>query len=429
MNTTHMFHGRWLAKSLARLAWFAAMFAASARVSAAQIATGSDGSDGAFVFVQDTGPGAIANRMTIDLALAASGLDSGGQPITWQTPSPVAGHGVYDAYAWAIVFKYTSAVIPEGKTVVFANHPSRAPVVWLVQGTCTIAGEISLNGNTMINAWPEPGPGGFRGGAGRSHLGSFVSIGGFGPGGGAVGGCAGPPASADNAYSSPACFPLIGGSGTGANASGISASGSGAMLIAAGTRIDLGPTSMLRSQGLPAPSGGCQTPIAGGGCFRLVADTIVQSNTATFAVTGGWGGAGNGRVRYEANSFQGTLFGTPLPTLGPPGQLLPEASSPSLRVVSVTVAGQAHAVPADPRAGGFPTQADVHVLSTGPATILLEARNVLPGQTCTLRMLDLVGNATSQTSTPLVGTHALSTATVTVSLSPAVYALQARVSL
>ena len=86
-------------------------------------------------------------------------------------------------------------------------------------------------------------------------------------------------------------------------------------------------------------------------------------------------------------------------------------------------------MPADPRAGGFPTQADVHVLSTGPATILLEARNVLPGQTCTLRMLDLVGNATSQTSTPLVGTHALSTATVTVSLSPAVYALQARVSL
>ncbi len=153
----------------------------------AQIVTGSDGSDGAFVFVQDTGPGAQANTMTIDLALAASGLDGQGQPITWQTPSPVAGRGVYDPFVWAVVFKYSAIAMPAGKTVRFANHPSRAPVVWLVAGSVVVeaGGQVVLDGVGSFSggAHTEPGPGGFRSGQPISGVGTD----GFGPGGGVAG--------------------------------------------------------------------------------------------------------------------------------------------------------------------------------------------------------------------------------------------------
>ncbi len=79
--------------------------------------SGSDGSDG--VFNPQT-------SVVIDLRDAATA--------TWDTPSPVAGHGVYDASQWAVVFKYTTVDIPAGVVVGFTNHASGAPVVWLASG-------------------------------------------------------------------------------------------------------------------------------------------------------------------------------------------------------------------------------------------------------------------------------------------------------
>ena len=97
----------------------------------AQLSIPSDGSDGAF------SPNA---NVVIDLGLAANGI--------WNTAG--SGNGVYDAEKWAVVFKYSSVNIPSGVKVTFKNHPTYAPVVWLVQGNVTIAGELNLDGNVGV---------------------------------------------------------------------------------------------------------------------------------------------------------------------------------------------------------------------------------------------------------------------------------------
>ena len=81
----------------------------------------SDGSDGAFNPVAS---------VEIDLGLATNN-----NPSVWSDNNFAnAGNGVYDRVKWAVVFKYSSVNIPAGVTVIFKNHPTHAPVVWLVQG-------------------------------------------------------------------------------------------------------------------------------------------------------------------------------------------------------------------------------------------------------------------------------------------------------
>ncbi len=381
---------------------------------------GSDGSDGVFTFVPDT-PG--GNTMTIDLALAASGLDGGGMPITWQTPSPVPGRGVYDPVIWSVVFKYSSVTIQDGQTIRFSNHPSNAPVVWLVGGVCEVRGAITYGGSVASYAWSVPGPGGFRGGV--TWQGGAGS-GGFGPGGGVGDG-----SEPTWGYGSATCFPLIGGSGSGGGScTSRSGAGGGALLIAADLEINiLGNASISAAGGSYfCSSSGCLNVGAGGGVLRLVSDVVTKSNTSSIAMPGGIC-APAGRVRIEANSYNGLLNGTPVPTLGPPGQLLPDASTASVRVVSATIGGQVFPIPADPRAETLPMSADTLISGTGSATFLLEARNVDPGRVCTLRVLNVAGSAVTYTSTPLAGSFALSTATVTFNLSTGVFAMQARVVL
>ncbi len=378
---------------------------------------GSDGSDGVFTFVPDT-PG--GNVMTIDLALAASGLDGGGMPITWQTPSPMAGRGVYDPAIWAVVFKYSELTVPAGKTILFSNRAGRPPVVWLVQGTCTLAGVVSLPGIQANYDWPEPGPGGFRGGHGAG-----ASANGFGWGGGISGSLSGL-----YNYGSAACFPLIGGSGSraGDSCGGVtnySAAGGGAILIAADVRIDLLANSGIYARG-GFQSCGSVSPAGSGGAIRLVSDVISKDGLATLDADGS---GTPGRIRVEGNTILGLITGAPTPSTGSPGTLLPDASTATLRVVSITIGGQTHSVPSDPVSDTNATSADLILSGSGSATFNLEARNVAPGTTCTLRVLDLLGAATTYTSTPLVGTSALSTATVTVPLGTRVYAIQARVVL
>ena len=99
----------------------------------AQLVIPSDGSDGAF------NPGLSPTNVVIDLSQAVTG--------NWNANNSAnAGKGIYDASKWAIVFKYSSVNIPAGVTVSFKNHPTHAPVVWLVQGDVTVNGNVSLNG-------------------------------------------------------------------------------------------------------------------------------------------------------------------------------------------------------------------------------------------------------------------------------------------
>lgn len=183
--------------------WFSAF-----SVSAAITIPGADGSDGDLH---------ITENETIRLSDALDG--------SWNAAVDLddAGKGIYDKDKWAVVFKYSSVTIDSGATLSFSNHPSRAPVVWLVSGNVTINGTISLNGGDYVTtpANSEPGPGGFRGGAG-----SFVSGvehgAGFGPGGGrqesnwGAGGSYGTVGGSGPAkYGNPSLIPLVGGSGGG----------------------------------------------------------------------------------------------------------------------------------------------------------------------------------------------------------------------
>src|ERR1039458_5012748 len=141
----------------------AACMAASTSSLFAQLNIPSDGSDGALV---------ISNNTVIDLSQAVTG--------NWTNNNAAnAGKGIYDPAKWAVVFKYSSVVIASGATLTFSNHPTHAPVVWLVSGNVTNNGEINLDGHSISrnsSDTAEPGPGGFRGGT--------IGMSGFGPGGG-----------------------------------------------------------------------------------------------------------------------------------------------------------------------------------------------------------------------------------------------------
>jgi len=413
----------------------------------AQVVTGSDGSDGAFVFVQDTGPGALANTMTIDLGLAASGLDGMGQPITWQTSSPVIGRGVYDPFAWGVVFKYTTVDVPAGKTVRFWGRAANPPVVWLAQGDVTIRGVIDLSGQKVSGAsveWLAPGPGAFHGGTpGNSGQYPTGARCGYGPGGGGSisrqhGAFAvSPSASYGSAYGSAGNFPLIGGSG-GSGPECLQSSGGGgggAILIACNQRLAvLGSARIFANGGWHANFGndGCEFH-GSGGAIRLVAATFVKDATSLINAKAGPAlvHPNDGRIRIEASTFEGSLVNVnPTPSLDLPGILMPNVSTPVVRVTSIRVgAGTTISVPVDPRADFLPTSADVVLDSIGNATLFLEARNIQPGRTGFVRVGAFNGQLQTASSTPFVGTYALSTATATVTLSPGMHAMQVRVVL
>lgn len=358
---------------------------------------GADGSDGVLE---------LSGSTQIDLGLAASLCDCNGdgrtdEPCRWDCPSPVPGQGVYDSEKWAVVFKYTDINL-SGGTLTFLNHPKRAPVVWLVAGSATINGTVSLNGQSPNQATiPEPGPGGFRGGA--PHLSdTSPGSGGFGPGGGHYVGGAGSYGTGGSGNSGPvygnaSLLPLIGGSGGSiVHQSWVSCSGwadpgagGGALVIACVNSLIL--NGQIRANG--GNGGPQQCALAGpgrggaGGAIRVIAETI--SGTGTFRARGGSGGGGAGRIRVEANSIELTDTGDPPYSRGfplnPPLLWLPDDAP---RVAIVDIGGQA--VPTDPGANlGFPTDM---VLSTDePLIIQIEASSVPPDWQVEVRIVRLDG--------------------------------------
>ena len=359
----------------------------------------SDGSDGAF---------APTESLVVDLSLAATG--------DWDTPGD--GNGVYDPAQWAVVFKYSSVDIPPGVTVTFNNHPSRAPVIWLVDGTVSIAGTVSLNGQTghagnALRTFAEPGPGGFRGGRGSDAATS--GAGGMGPGASSYGatlshassgagygtpGAPGgtewggqTPGAAGGEYGNEGVYPLIGGSGAAGNANGSTGkgggAGGGAILIATpGTIILNGQITANGGAGTGAgytgSAGGnrCSGGGSGGG-IRLIADEIRGNGmlralggpggTAGVSALGGNGGLG--RIRVEANSNDLVDLGNPAFSPGIPEEvprIFRDPATPTIE--SVSLAGQA--VPEDPNADlSFPNT-DVTLAEPGLATLIIETSHV-----------------------------------------------------
>lgn len=376
------------------------------------------------------------SNVTINLANAVTGV--------WEASSSTPGAGIYDDGKWAVVFKYSSVNIPAGVTVTFTNHPSGAPVVWLVQGNVVITGTVSLNGadgGQSITIPAMPGPGGFRGGA--ASITGAPGSGGFGPGGAAFGSNTGAGgsyatlgglANAGPTYGNDWNIPLIGGSGGAGAAALVSESGGaggGAILIASRQTITLSGT--IRANGgnvpfVPDNGGGGGS----GGAIRLVADSVTGNGLmqATGGGNGNGGGAGGfGRIRVDGNqitinpSSPNFKFGAP----GAVAQIWPGSNAPSLRCVSI--AGLS--IPLDPHASlNFPSS-DVTITpgQTNPVDLVIEADNVPVSpvlSTVSVRIVRKTGAVTTVNATFVSGNGAHSMWTASVSLAGGFSAIQAR---
>lgn len=362
-----------------------ALFASSALLQA-QLSIPSDGSDGALNITANT---------VIDLSQAVTG--------TWDANNSAnAGKGIFDPAKRAIVFKYSSVNINASRTVTFTNHPSRAPVVWLVQGTVAIAGTLSLNGSTppFNNLLAEPGPGGFRGGAnGAPGIGS-----GLGVGGGISPSIAG---SYATTYGTHSVLPLVGGSGGHGGGAG-----GGAILIAAANSISV--TGSVTSVGGTTFSG--SLGIGSGGAIRLVANSI--SGTGTLDVRN------DGRIRLEANSVSGNVVTLPQTIAVPPATpptIWPGNGAPTVKITNVD-SSAAPAVPTAP----LDLTADVGVSTNGATTVTLQTTNFPTTGTVQVRAAPKFGAASWTTAVFQSGDATSANWTATVTFPTGFTTLQAR---
>jgi hypothetical protein len=363
----------------------------------------------------------------------ATGADGPFAPVANHTVD-LAAEGEYDADKWAVIFRYSSVDIPAGVTVKFSNHPSRAPVVWLVDGDVTIHGTLNLNGANGVGAGTvltEPGPGGFRGGNRNGSVGAGA---GFGPGGArgvpngdmseslAAHKTKGAPPSISPTYGDPALRTLLGGSGGIYSFTASGGGGGGAILIAATGTINFGSGGRIEAIG--------GSPLASGGAVRLVAAALAGSGQIVAHgdysfLNYGWSG-GDGIIRLEADNVSGGLSLVPMTQIASPGPvalLWPAADAPKVRVLSV--AGQA--APLDPRAELGPAPGDMTAQVGGTADIILETRNLPLAGTVRVRIAPRVtGPAFFVDALHESGDTALSTWRASFTVPTGFFALQAR---
>lgn len=360
----------------------------------------------------------------IDLSLAATGF--------WNTVNRAPG-GVYDPDRWVVVFQYDSVNIPAGVKVTFKNHPSHAPVMWIVGfGECVINGEINLDGkggttDSSLSLVPaEPGPGGFRGGARGPSGGGH----GYGPGAGAAS-IFSTSGQYGTSYGNPQIVPLIGGSGTGADnftpypgaASG--GAGGGAITIYATYMTFNGIISAKGGQASPSSP----TRTGSGGAIRLMTYQIQGSGGSLIAMNPGANNPGRIRVEraegpgYTPPPFTFTSSPETIPVSPTSSILFPAANAPTARVVSVDAVN----APADPRAP-LNSGADVAIQNNGPVNILIETKNFpIEGQV-QLFITPKYGDRVTHTATRLSGDINTATWQVQTTLPQGYVTMQARVT-
>lgn len=389
---------------------------------AAIVVPGASGSDGPLDITTDT---------VIDLSKAGTGA--------WDSNVPAnSGLGVYDPAKWAVVFKYSSVTIRSNATVTFRNHPSRAPVVWLVSGDVVINGKLSLDGENRVPGpkHAEPGPGGFRGGT--TLFGSVQAGSGFGPGGGRAVSVGGEPAFSGtdstfrrwdqtlggwnpigptgrpgtDGYGNPSLLQLIGGSGgggdnrDGGNGGG---AGGGAIMIACASQITVDGQISAKGGDANGNQFSFGAPGSGGG-VRLICDSIAGSGLV--AATGGVavgccpGGqeGGVGRIRVEMVNNSGAIWFAPDPstvTVTPNHEALlwPRSIDPQVRILSI---GQIP-VPLDPRAGFGAFGPDVALALTNRTFVSVETHNVETNSQVIVRLTPRTDDNFLEVNAGLVG--------------------------
>lgn len=359
--------------------------------SASVVVPGANGSSGVLNITENT---------TIDLSLAATGQwdDAGNSP-----------NGIYDPDKWAVVFNYSNVTIAAGATLTFENHPSRAPVVWLVSGDVIVDGTVNLDGEDWQTApdLSEPGPGGFRGGS-ATYLSGPVAGAGFGPGGGFYNSNSNAGLAAGYGtegytngptYGNASLIPLIGGSGgsgdpgfTGVRRGG--GAGGGALLIAATGNCTLnGAISSRGGNGVDDFAGtDAETGGGSGGGIRIVCDQLFGSGSLSATGGGGWDAGGLGRIRLERSQYTGSIQITPGPSViplsaGDTAILWPPSTAPQVRVVSIG----GETAPADPRAAFGAFGADVVLPETNTTQIVIETTNVEQASSVEVRMTPRAG--------------------------------------
>ncbi len=347
---------------------FTALFAVATAF--AQYSVPSNGGDGVF---------APTASIEIDLSKARLGNWNDPVPPGGDGDGPFAGRGIYDPEQWLIVFHYQSVNIPVGVTVTFKNHPKNAPVVWLVEGDVVINGRVDVSGRTGTTDGQHgvPGPGGF---AGARLSGSQIS-GGFGPGAGAPSSSNENVVSAISNYGNSACFPLVGGSGAGANAPWSPGGGGGAILIASQTKVAVNEPAGSSARGILANGGWLSGYVgayaySGAGMIRIAAPVVdVFGRVEARSIGGSLFTQREGRIRVEATTVRGANFGSrfTLGELGTELKFLRDAATPAVKVISLN----STSLPQDPdsfvAAGWSSSMSEV---STTNVTVRLECRNV-----------------------------------------------------
>lgn len=380
------------------------------------------------------------------------------------------------------VFNFTSVNIPAGVTVRFERNTLNTPVRILVSGNATIDGVIDLSGQpsapvgTAVDGVIADdglpglgGPGGFDGGRGGEPGSSdFAGGQGVGPGGGfpsleqlissSVLGCGGggggfgakggdgrfsgsgghcsQTASGGPAYGNERLAPLIGGAGGGGASGGGSfagsggAGGGGAILLAVSGTLAVNGSIRANGGNAGATGGAGAGGRGGGGAgggIRLIATTL--SGNGAITATGGAGAGtdthhggvgGPGRIRLEAETITRTAGTTPQFSFGTPGAVF-LAGLPSLRIASVAGV-EAPLVPTG--------SADIvlPVDQPNPVQVVVAAVNVPLGNTATVTLTPVTGNAFSVVTNALDGTVAQSSASAQIDIPGGPNTLLASVS-
>jgi hypothetical protein len=222
------------------------------------------------------------------------------------------------------IYHYTSVNIPAGVTVSFIPNAGNKPVVWLVQGSCSINGQVSVSAQSANVATAGlGGPGGWAGGRGGT-----IPSSGYGPGGGGVspgngyhyggGGSFGSQGYSPSGqgvagviYGSPFLLPLLGGSGGGGSATGSAGGGGGgAILIASSISIDING-SIVANGGYSGnvPVYGFAGGGGSGGAIRLVAANLSGTGGIYAGGNSGSGATSSGFGRLRIDAYQNTFGG------------------------------------------------------------------------------------------------------------------------
>ena len=307
-------------------------------------------------------------------------------------------------------------------------------MVWLVQGNCTIGGDINISGGYGTSGLGAAGgPGGYSGGSGSSN-----PTPGQGPGGGSAGvvtSSYAPNASFgtlgfyDTQQSGPLygnifCLPLLGGSGGGGSWDygwpGVAGGGGGggAILIASSGQIQLnGGINANGGGGRYIYNGGVAGGCGSGGSVRLVASEL--TGTGSIGASGGQTGSqnqsrgGSGRVRFDALliNFGGRTSGVYSQGFQP---IILPAAGQSIQLSIASIAG--NTVSANP--SGVLVNPDVIIPAqqSNPIPIIINCTNIPLNTEISVIVHPANGPDVQAVATNNAGTLAASSATVSLNM-------------